>query len=161
MLLLMELVILCAVFWILCYLGIGTDEKNIKSFSSYPDRVQELIRKDPILSKNIKESSVTKTFISNIIMFAFILMIFGLFLRSNDFVSNFINLIILGEFLNLFDYLVIDMMWWRNSERIRFKSIDDNQEIYKDMSKHKSSFIRGVVMFLIVAVIDGLLLTIL
>ena len=159
MLLLVELTVLSAVFWILCYLGTGTDEKNIKSFASYPDKIQELVRKDHALSKSIKESSATKTFISNIVMFVVILLIFGFFIRDKEFVTNFINLLILGEFLNLFDYLIIDMMWWRNSERIRFTTINADPEMYRDMSKHKGSFIRGAVMFLIVAVIDGLLLT--
>ncbi|TDE69795.1 ABC transporter permease, partial [Streptococcus vicugnae] len=39
-----ETVGLCLFFFILCFLGTGTDDKNLKSFSSYPDEVQTLIR---------------------------------------------------------------------------------------------------------------------
>ncbi len=37
MIVIIETFILCIVFFMLCYLGTGTDEKNLKSYSSYPD----------------------------------------------------------------------------------------------------------------------------
>lgn len=37
--LLIEIVVLCTVFFILCVLGTGTDEKNLKNYMSYPDKV--------------------------------------------------------------------------------------------------------------------------
>ena len=40
----LEIIILCSLFFILCYLSTGTDEKNLKSFDSYPNEVQKLIR---------------------------------------------------------------------------------------------------------------------
>ena len=40
----LEIIILCTLFFILCYLGTGTDEKNLKSYDSYPNEVQKLIR---------------------------------------------------------------------------------------------------------------------
>lgn len=30
-----ELIVLCALFWGVCYLGTGSDEKNIKNYSLY------------------------------------------------------------------------------------------------------------------------------
>lgn len=37
-------IIIYGVFFLMCYLGTGTTEKNMKSFHSYPDKIQEKIR---------------------------------------------------------------------------------------------------------------------
>ncbi|MCI5598971.1 MAG: hypothetical protein MR360_06645 [Ruminococcus sp.] len=51
-------------------------------------------------------------------------------------------------------------MWWRNSSRVRFTGTENKPELYSIPKKHFLSFIKGCVMFLIVAIIDGLLLTV-
>ena len=55
---------------------------------------------------------------------------------------------------------VIDILWWRNSSRVRFTGTENKPELYSIPKKHFLSFIKGCVMFLIVAIIDGLLLTV-
>lgn len=42
--LLIEIITLCSTFFILCILGTGTDEKNLKNYMSYPDEVQKQIK---------------------------------------------------------------------------------------------------------------------
>ena len=42
--LLLENVILCSAFFVFCFLGTGTDEKNLRNYMSYPDEVQKRIR---------------------------------------------------------------------------------------------------------------------
>ena len=69
-----------------------------------------------------------KVFISNLIMFSIILFIFGLFIKTENFTGNFINILILGEILNLFDLVVIDLLWWRNTKRIRFSDIPEKEK---------------------------------
>lgn len=157
--LIFELVILCALFWGICYFNTGGDEKNIKSFSSYPDEVQHIIKENPVLRSKIKITPPLISFISNILIFGTVLFIFGIFIRQRDFVSNFINLLILGQSLNAFDFLIIDMVWWRNSKRIRFAGTENNQGLYKDPQKHFISFLKGIIVFLVIAIIDGLLLS--
>lgn len=118
--LIVELVILCILFWGICYLNTGSDDKNIKSYASYPDEVQEMVKKNPALQSKIKTASPFVSLVSNIVVFGIVLFIFGLFVKEDGFRVNFINLLILGQSLNAFDFLVIDMLWWRNSKRVRF-----------------------------------------
>lgn len=73
---------------------------------------------------------------SNFLIFGVVLFIFGLFIKQDSFISNFINILILWQFLNAFDFLVIDMLWWRNSKRIRFTGTEDNPELYHSPKKH-------------------------
>ena len=46
--------VLCIIFWIVCYFGTGSDEKNIKNYSSYPNAVQKIISKDSQLNDKIR-----------------------------------------------------------------------------------------------------------
>ena len=153
-----ELAVLCAVFFLMCFLGTGSDEKNIRSYSTYPDEVQELVRKDPALASKIKITSPLVILLSNVALFAVILFFCGLPIRQKSFPANFITMTILGQGLNLFDLLVIDNLWWRNSPRVRFSVAKDSPELYRPMKKHVEAFLRGVLAFLAVAVVDGLLL---
>ena len=153
-----ELVILCALMWLICYIGTGGDEKNIRSFDSYPEDVQQILITDPQLYTKIKNKTTGITFLSNVIMFGIILFIFGIFIREDSFSINFGKLLFLGEMLNLFDLIVIDMLWWRRSPRIRF-SCAPQPEMYMDITKHIQSFKRAILMFIVVAIIDGFILT--
>ena len=154
-----EIFILCVLFFLICYCNTGTDEKNIKSFSSYPDEIQHVVRENASLYARIKTTAPLIAFISNIVVFTGLLFVFGLFIKNTNFSDNFTNLLILGESLNLFDFLVIDMLWWRNSTRIRFTGTEPMDQVYRNPKKHFISFIKGVLVFFIVAMIDGLLLS--
>ena len=132
--LLAEGMLLCSLFWAFCWLGTGSDEKNIRNFSTYPDEVQK-------------------------ILFTALLFAMGLLTRQEYFAGNFLNTLLLGQALNLFDFLVIDLLWWRHTKRVRFSGTEESPELYADPRKHFYAFLRGVLMFLAVALINGYLLT--
>jgi hypothetical protein len=140
-------------------LSTGTDEKNLIGLRSYPIEIQRIIRNNEKYKNKVKQTNMTKVFITNLIMFVIVLFIFGFFIKSNDFKTNFVNILVLGEVLNLFDLVVIDLIWWRNTKRIRFKDIPE-KEIYQNPKQHIDSFFRGIIMYLLVAIIDGIFLTI-
>lgn len=157
--LMIEVFILCVLFFLICYSNTGSDEKNIKSFSSYPNVIQNIVRENAILNDKIKATNPLISFISNIIVFTAILFAFGIFIKEVNFTDNFINVLILGQSLNLFDFLVIDMLWWRNTIRIRFTGTEHMDQVYKNPKKHLISFLKGTLVFLFAAIADGLLLT--
>jgi len=153
-----ETAILCLVFALLCYLGTGTDEKNLKSYSSYPDAVQERIKDIAEYQGRFKEGNKIAAFISNLLVFLVLLFALGLPIREKSFWHNFARLSIMGQGLNLFDLFVIDLLWWRNSARIRFTKIPE-KELYQNPRKHIEAFGRALIMYLLIALIDGYLLT--
>lgn len=155
-----ETVILCIVFFLLCYIGTGTDEKNLKSYSSYPDEVQAQINNILEYQGKFNKHNKFITFIFNILLFSVILFFLGLFIKEDNFFNNFLYLSIMGQGLNIFDLLVIDLLWWRNTKRIRLSKIPD-KKLYQNPKKHIEAFVRGFVMYLLIAVIDGYILTLL
>lgn len=158
MITIVETIILCIVFFLFCYLGTGTDEKNLKNYSSYPDEVQNSIKDITAYQEHFKESNKVVAFVSNFLLFLVILFVFGLLIREKDFWHNFFCLSVIGQGLNLFDLLIIDLLWWRNTKRIRFAKIPE-KELYQNPRKHIEAFGRALIMYLLVALIDGYVLT--
>lgn len=156
--LLVEVIVLCSLLFALCFLGTGTDEKNLKSFSSYPDEVQLCLKEMEEYRGKWKESNFFVAFIANFVVFALLFLIFGRFIRRDNFLENVVSLLILGEVLNVFDLVVIDLFWWRNTKRIRFSKIPE-KALYQNPKKHVDAFVRGLVMYALVALLDGYLLT--
>ena len=157
--LLIESIVLCLIFFVICFLGTGSDEKNIKSFDSYPDEIQDIIINNDRLKNKIVRKSSHMSFISNIFIFSIVLFLFGFIIRTDSWKQNFINILILGEVLNAFDFFFIDMIWWRNTKRVRFKGTEKLDIVYKNPKKHISSFLKGIVVFVIVALVDTVMLS--
>ena len=57
-------------FFLMCYLGTGTTEKNMKSYHFYPDEIQVKIQEnDKLVTMILKKSSYIASFLSNYILF--------------------------------------------------------------------------------------------
>ena len=59
--LLAEGMLLCSLFWAFCWLGTGSDEKNIRNFSTYPDEVQKIVKARPELAQREDNPMSTNT----------------------------------------------------------------------------------------------------
>lgn len=82
----------------------------------------------------------------------------GIAVRQTGFIHNFICLLILGETLNIVDLIVIDLLWWRNTKRIRLLKIPQ-KKLYQNPKKHVNAFVRALILYAFVAMLDGYLLT--
>lgn len=157
-----EAMVLCLVFWLTCFLGTGTDVKNARSLSSYQSEAQDAVHGRPEITDNAgKKTSPVLSFLSSLPVFSVVLFLAGLPVKQAGFTGNFLNVLFLGQALNLFDLLVIDLLWWRHSKRIRFTGTKNNPELYRNPRKHLAAFARGTLLFTLVAVLDGWLLSLL
>ena len=156
--LLIEIVILCSAFFGLCFLGTGTDKKNLRNYMSYPDDVQKRIKEIEEYQGKYKETGSFVVWIANFLLFTILFLLLGIVIRQTSFKHNFISLLILGETLNVFDLIVIDLLWWRNTKRIRLSKIPQ-KELYQNPKKHIEAFLRALILYFFIAMIDGYLLT--
>ncbi len=159
MLFIIKTICLCLAFWGICYLGTGTDEKNLKGLSAYPDVIQRQVKCDLILGPQVKTISPVVSFFLKLLIYAILLLILCFFEREKQFIANFWKVLIMGEILNLFDFLVIDMLWWRHTKRIRFTGTENQPELYSDPKNHLKSFLKGILLFFIAALVDGMILS--
>ncbi len=143
-------------YWGICFLCTGTDKKNLAGLRSYPDAVQSVVRER--LAGAPKEKSIPSILIGNLILFTVVFSALGLVFKSvlkfDSYLAAFWYFLILGEGLGLFDLFVIDLLWWRNTKRIRFSFLP-NKEIYQDPSKHIGSFVRGIPLFAAIAALSA------
>ena len=157
MVLTIECIFFCAIMFAISFLGTGTDERNLKSFKSYPLILQEKLLKDDDYKDKIKPVNGWITFIANFVLFLIVTFVFGIFIRKPQFMDNFVSLLILGEIVNLFDLCITDYIYFRNSKRVRFSKYQD-KKYYNEMTNHVISFVKGALMFILIAIIDGALL---
>nr|WP_231989351.1 ABC transporter permease [Ndongobacter massiliensis] len=104
------------------------------------------------------ETGKFAAWIANFLRFAVLFLLLGIVIHQTKFMHNFIRLLILGETLNVFDLIVIDLFWWRNTKRIRLSKIPQ-KELYQNPKKHIEAFLRALVLYFFVAMLDGYLLT--
>lgn len=142
-------------YWFCCFLGTGTDKKNLLGLRSYPDEVQRIVKNEPSLAPYLpKEKSIFSILFGNLLLFTVVFSVLGVALKSllglTNYLSAFVYFLLFGKGLGVFDLLVIDLLWWRNTKRIRFSFLPEKQ-VYRNPKKHVCSFARGVPMFAAVA----------
>ena len=126
--------------WGICFLGTGTDRKNLIGLRSYPEEVQTRVRSDPQLGNAVpKAKSTAAIWLSNLILFTALFSVLGLALKRmlnlSDYLSAFWYFLVFGEGLGLFDLLVIDLLWWRSTKRIRFSFLPEKQSYFSLYSR--------------------------
>ena len=161
---LITIIVFCFFYWFCCFLGTGTDKKNLLGLRSYPDSVQKAVREHPVLGKEVsKEKSTLSILLGNLILFTVLFSILGLALKDilclYNFGSLFLFFFTLGEGLGLFELIVIDLLWWRNTKRIRFSFLPD-KTLYQNAEKHIRSFFRGIPLFIVVALLSAGIVTV-
>ena len=148
-------------YWGICFICTGTDKKNLAGLRSYPDEVQAAVR-ERLGNKVPVAKSVPSVLTGNLLLFTVVFSIVGIALRGllsfDGYFSAFWYFLLLGEGLGLFDLMVIDLLWWRNTQRIRFSFLP-NKAAYQDPGKHIGSFVRGIPLFAVVAALSAAVVT--
>lgn len=148
-------------YWGICFLCTGTDKKNLAGLRSYPKEVQALVQKQ-LGDDAPKEKSVPVVLLSNLVLFTVVFSVIGLVFKSalafEGFLPAFCYFLVFGEGLGLFDLLVIDLLWWRNTKRIRFSFLP-KKELYQNPKEHLNSFWRGIPLFAAVAALSAWVVT--
>lgn len=140
-------IVFYALYWGVCWLATGSDKKNLAGLRSYPDAVQRQVR---ARMDAPAEKSMPAILTGNLVLFTVVFSALGLVFRRALALSGYLDafwyFLAFGEGLGLFDLVVIDLLWWRNTKRIRFSFLPERQA-YQDPQKHLGSFWRGIPLF--------------
>lgn len=150
-------------YWGVCFLMTGTDRKNLSGLRSYPEEVQNRVRNNPHLAKAVpKEKSMAMILLSNLLLFTVVFSILSIVLKYTlglkGYRSAFWYFLAFGEGLGLFDLIVIDLLWWRSTKRIRFSFLPE-KKYYQNPEKHIGSFVRGIPLFAVAAAVAAGIVT--
>ncbi|MBO4769737.1 MAG: hypothetical protein J5563_03020 [Clostridia bacterium] len=155
MVLAIESAILCGLFTLLVYL-ISRDP--LKELYNYPPAIQERVKsmeeyRDRIPAK--KKKPAVK--IAASVLFVIVLSLILRYINGyTTFLEGFGYGLLLWTVVNLFDAVVLDIIWFCHDPRFVIKGTEDMVRDYRDYRFHMKGFFIGEALALIVCAIAGL-----
>ena len=127
-LLFLQVVLYCLLFTLLVALSFRGNSINIVYFypKSVIDQVVEFGYTD---YKTVKRNKMIFYSLFIVLMFGSLVLMVGLWNKINDFKQAFIQLNIFLQSWNIFDGLVMDILWTSNSKKLKIKGIKDSEYI--------------------------------
>lgn len=124
----LQVVLYCLLFTLLVAFSFRGNAINIVYFypKSVIDKVVEFGYTD---YKRVKRDKRRFYFLFIVLMFGSLILIVGSWNKINDFKQAFIQLNIFLQSWNLFDGLVMDILWTKNSKKLKIKGIKDSESI--------------------------------
>ena len=160
MIILIESIILCFLFTIMVYI---MSRKPIKTLYNYPPKIQERVKnlkeyKDQIPTK---ENKITAKIIACLIFIMILCLILRYIYGCTSFLDSFKNGYLLWTIVNLWDLIVLDIIWFCHDKHFIFKGTEDMKQEYHNYWFHIKGFLIGEIIALIVCSISSIVIQIL
>ena len=155
MVLFIECVILCVVFTLIVLPSLY--KKPIKHIMSYPKEIRERVENLPQYKDSIKVEEKTHLSIKliAILIFAIILAVVAYCAGAKNFKSVYLHVFILFFVVNIYDMLVLDIMIFCHSKKVRIPGTEDMDKEYKSPWHHVRGAVFGSVIGVFVALLSG------
>ena len=155
MIIAIECAVLCFLFFIMVYV---MSRDPVKTLYNYPPAIQERVKsldeyKDKIPTKNNKIAVK----ITALIVFVIVISLILRFVNGyTDFIRSFGIGFLIWTVVNLFDVIVLDIIWFCHDKRFVFKGTEDMTDEYHNYGFHIKGFFIGELLALIVCALAGL-----
>ena len=154
MIIVIESIVLCGLFTIMVYL-ISSDP--IKSLYNYPPKIQERVKtleeyKDKIPTK---ENKIAAKMLASILFLIIICIVLRYINGYTTFIDSFKYGLILWTIVNLYDAIVLDIIWFCHDKRFVFNGTEDMVDEYHNYWFHIKGFFIGELLALIICGIAG------
>lgn len=155
MILAVESLILCALFTVPVYL---MSRDPIRSLYNYPPRIQERVmsleeHRDRIPTRKKK---LTVKLAASLLLVLILSLILRYVNGCTDFPGAFAAGFLLWTVVNLYDVLVMDILWFCHDPRFVLKGTEDMREDYRDYRFHIRGFFIGEALALVVCALAAL-----
>lgn len=156
MVLVIEIIVLCLFFTLLVYIW---SKDPIKTLYNYPPKIQERVKS---LKQYQDKIPTNKNKISAKLLAAIIFtFIIALLLRYVNNCTNFKDTFLIGYLLwtvvNLYDALILDIIWFCHDNRFVIEGTEDMIDDYHDYLFHLKGFVIGQVIGLVVCFLAALI----
>ena len=150
-----ESVVLCLLFTLMVYF---MSKEPIRTLYNYPPRIQERVMsldeyKDRIPTRKNKVAAKMEASILFVIILSLILRFVN---GYTTFREAFGYGFLLWTIVNLFDAIVLDIIWFCHDPHFVFKGTEDMVEDYHDYGFHIKGFFIGEALALVVCTLAGL-----
>lgn len=156
-LILIETLVLCLVFTIFAYC---LSLNPIKTLYNYPPKIREKVSK----MKEYKDKipTIENKIIVKMVASMVIVTVVSLILRYLNGITTFKEALCISFFIwtivNIYDALVIDIIWFCHSKKVRIKGTEKMDEEYKDYMFHIKESIKGEIIGAIVCIVIALII---
>lgn len=155
MVILIEILVLCALFTLMVF---AMAKNPIATLYNYPPKIQERVKSLPEYKDKIpttKNMVVAKGFVAIMIV-----VIVSLILRYvngyTTFKDAFLNGLLIWTVINVYDVVVMDILWFCQSDKFVFKGTEDMRKEYRNYWFHIKEGLIGQVIGTTVCVLVGL-----
>ena len=157
MILAIESVILCVLFTVMVYI---MSRNPIKTLYNYPPKIQERVKsleeyKDEIPTQKNKIAAKLSASVLIIFILSFVLRYIN---GYSSFAEGFGYGFLLWTIVNLYDVIVLDVLWFCHDPYFVFKGTEDMIKDYHDYLFHIKGFFIGELLALIVCAVVGVIL---
>ena len=152
-----ECVILCALFTIMVY---AMSREPIKTLYNYPPNIQDRVKsldeyKDKIPTQKNKIAAKSVASVLIIIVISLVLRYVN---GYTTFAQGFGYGFLIWTIVNLYDLIVLDILWFCHDPYFVFKGTEDMVSDYHDYGFHVKGFFIGEGLALVICAIVGLVI---
>ena len=157
MIIVIESIILCVIFTIAVY---AMSRDPIKTLYNYPPKIQERVKsleeyKDKIPTQ---ENKLVAKLCACVIFLGIICVILRYINGYTTFLESFKYGFILWTVVNLYDAIVLDIIWFCHDKHFVFKGTEDMVKEYHNYWFHIKGFFIGELLALIICTVAGLMI---
>ena len=157
MILIIESIILCLLFTVMVYF---MSREPIKILFDYPPKIQERVKSLKEYKDNIpsQENKVTTKIIACILFLIIICLVLRFINGYTTFIDSFKYGYLLWTIVNLWDLVVLDIMWFCHDKHFVFKGTEDMIDEYHNYLFHIKGFFIGEGLALIICFVAGVII---
>ena len=157
MIIVIESTILCALFTIMVYV---VSREPIKTLYNYPPKIQERVKSLDEYKEKIptQENKVVAKIIASILFLIIICIVLRYVNGYTTFIESFKYGFLLWTVVNLYDAIVLDIIWFCHDKHFVFKGTEDMVEEYHNYWFHIKGFFIGEILALVICTLAGLII---
>jgi len=157
MIILLESIILCLVFTIMVYI---MSRDPIKTLYNYPPKIQKKVKslseyKDKIPTN---ENKIVAKIAASIIFLIIICFILRYINGYTTFLESFGYGFLLWTIVNLWDVIVLDIIWFCHDKHFIFKGTEDMTDEYHNYWFHIKGFFIGEILAVVICFLAALII---
>ena len=157
MIIVIESVILCVIFTIMVY---AMSREPIKTLYNYPPKIQERVKsldeyKDKIPTQ---ENKIIAKICASILFLIIICVVLRYINGYTTFIEAFGYGFLLWSVVNLYDAIVLDIIWFCHDKHFVFKGAEDMVKEYHNYWFHIKGFFIGELLALVICGLAGVII---
>ena len=157
MIIIIESIILCLLFTLMVYI---MSKNPIKTLYNYPPKIVERVKsleeyKDKIPTT---ENKLVAKIGASLIFLAILCIVLRYINGYQTFSESFGYGFLLWSIVNLYDLVVLDIIWFCHDKRFIFKGTEDMQAEYHNYLFHTKGFFIGEMLALIICFVASLII---